>query len=635
MRRTWMSLLAGLTCVSLALAQTDGSSDKLGKKIDPALPVAGKATPLADLKGEKATVVLFLSFECPNSTGYTPTVLDLVKDFGEKGVKFVGVCENEMTADELKAKVAEFKLPFPVALDPGQAVADAFKAKTTPEVFLLDHNLVMRYRGRIDNTYNARLKRNAKVTDHDLRNAIEDQFAGKPVRTPITQAVGCPIGGRDTVVKAATAVTFHKDVAPILQKNCQNCHRPGEVGPFSLMTYKQAKVWAEDIKEYTGNKKMPPWKPTDGVPFHNDRRMSDADVKTLAAWVDGGTPEGDAKDAPPPLKFTDGWMLGKPDLILTTGDEFLLGPSGPDTFRCYVIPTNLPEDKYIIGFEVKPGNPGIVHHTLNYWDISGKAKELEADAKKKAKPDDRDRGPGYSTAMGVGFFPTPSKDRPEMFTVGNWGGWAPGQLPRFLPNGTGYLLPKGADVIIQVHYHRNGKPEKDKTQIGVYLAKKPVERPYQAIMIGPRPNNLAGLIKGDALRIPANANNHPIADVAYLQADATLHSVMPHMHLIGRSVKVSMTPPGGAKTTLVDIPDWDYNWQETYWLKEPIKLKAGTKLEIEGVFDNSTSNPNNPSNPPVTVRFGEQTTNEMLFGFLGVTSDDGKRVRAGPNPPKK
>jgi peroxiredoxin/mono/diheme cytochrome c family protein len=625
MRRTWMSLLAGLTCTSLALAQTDGSSDKLGKKIDPALPVAGKATPLADLKGEKATVVFFLSFECPNSTGYTPTVLDLVKDFGEKGVKFVGICENEMTADELKAKVAEFKLPFPVVLDPGQTVADAFKAKTTPEAFLLDHNLVMRYRGRIDNTYNARLKRNAKVTDHDLRNALEDQLAGKPVRTPITHAVGCPIGGRDAVVKAATAVTFHKDVAPILQKNCQNCHRPGEVGPFSLMTYKQAKVWAEDIKEYTANKKMPPWKPTDGVPFHNDRRMSDADIKTLAAWVDGGTPEGDAKDAPPPLKFTDGWMLGKPDLILTTGDEFLLGPSGPDTFRCYVIPTNLPEDKYIIGFEVKPGNPGIVHHTLNYWDITGQGKRLEAKARKDAKPEDADRGPGYSTAMGVGFIPLLSP-RAGVPPVGNWGGWAPGQLPRILPEGTGYLLPKGADVIIQVHYHRNGKPEKDQTQVGIYLAKKPVERPYQTIVLGPKSQK--------ELTIAANVQDHRIAGTVYLQADATLHSVMPHMHLIGKSVKVSMTPPGDTKSTLVDIPEWDYNWQETYWLKEPIKLKAGTKLEIEANFDNSSKNPNNPSNPPALVKFGEHTTNEMLFGFMGVTTDDGKRVRIGLTPPK-
>lgn len=629
MRRTWMSLLAGLALAGFAPADTDGPSDKLGQKINPPLALAGKATPLADLRGEKATVVLFLSFDCPNSTGYTPTVLDLVQEFGDKGVKFVAVCENDLTADDLKAKVAEFKLPFPVALDPAQAVADAFKAKATPEAFVLDHNLVLRYRGRIDNTYTARLKRNPKVTDHDLRNALTDQLAGKPIRTPITQAVGCPIGGRETVVKAATTVTFHKDVVPLLQKNCQACHRPGEVGPFSLMTFKQAKTWAEDIKEYTANRKMPPWKPADGVAFHNDRRLADADIKTLAAWADGGTPEGDPKDAPPPLKFTDGWMLGKPDLILTTGEEFNLGPSGPDTFRCYVLPTNLPEDKYIVGFEVKPGNPAIVHHTLNYWDISGKAKELEADARKKAKADDKDRGPGYSTAMGVGFFPGPSKTRPDLATVGGWGGWAPGQLPRFLPNGTGYLLPKGADVVLQVHYHRNGKPAKDKTQIGVYLATKPVERPYQTVFVTRRHIPIF-----DEMKIPANDDNYRIAAETYLQADATLHSVMPHMHLIGKSVKVSMLPPGGSKTTLVDIADWDYNWQETYWLKEPMKLKAGTKLQIEAIFNNSASNPNNPNHPPALVTFGEQTTNEMLFGFMGVTSDDGRRIRTGPTAPK-
>ncbi len=615
MRCTWMSLLA-----SLALAgsvRADASNDKIGKKIE--------LGTLADHKGDKLTVVVFLSFDCPNSNGYATTLIDLAKQFDGKGVKFIGVNESELSADEIKAKAAEFKLPFSILADPKQMTADAFKAKVTPEAFVLDHNQVLRYRGRIDNTYNARLKRNPKVTDHDLREAIDDLLAGKPVRTPVTQAIGCSIGSRDVAIKSSTNLTFHKDVAPILQKSCQTCHRPGEVGPFSLMTYKQAKTWAEDIKEYTAHRKMPPWKPADGVAFHNDRRLSDGDLKTLAAWVDGGTPEGDAKDAPPPLKFAEGWMLGKPDLILTTPAEFNLGPSGPDTFRCYVLPTDLPEDKYIVGFEVKPGNPRIVHHTLNYWDITGKARQLEAESKAKAKEGDRDRGPGYSTAMGVGFLPT-SSPRPGVSPIGSWGGWAPGQVPRYLPEGTGYLLPKGADVVLQVHYHRDGKPEVDQSRIGIYFAKKPIERPYQTIFATPKLPFL--------MNIPANADSHPIAASGYLQTDATLHSVMPHMHLIGRSVKMSMTPPGGSKTTLVDIPDWDYNWQETYWLKEPLKLKAGTKLEIEALFDNSSKNPNNPRTPPALVLFGEQTTNEMLFGFMGVTNDEGRRVRMGPRPPQ-
>jgi peroxiredoxin len=621
-----MSLLAGLALAGVGFADTDDSSDKLGTKVEPALvDPAGKPVAFSALAGEKATVVVFLSFDCPNSNGYTPTLLDLHKEFGGRGVKLVGISETDLTADELKAKVKEYALPFPVFADAKQAVADAFKAKITPEAVVLDHNLVLRYRGRIDNLFTDRLKRAPKVTDHDLHNALEDLLAGKPVRTPVTKAVGCPIGGRDAVVKAPTKVTFHKDVAPILQKNCQNCHRPGEVGPFSLMTYKQAVTWAEDVKEYTANRTMPPWKPTEAAfAFHNERKLSDAEIKTLASWVDGGTPEGDPKDAPPPARFADGWALGTPDLVLTPDEDFQIGPSGPDNFRCYVLPTNLPEDRYIIGYEVKPGNPRIVHHTLNYWDLSGKARELEAAARKKASADDRDRGPGYSASMGVGFFPQKSP-RDDVPSLGNFGGWAPGSVYRFLPQGTGYLLPKGADVVLQVHYHRDGKPEKDRTKIGIYLAKKPVEHPYQTLVLGPR-NPLF-------LNIPAGKEDHRIEGVAYVQADCTMYSAMPHMHLIGKSVQVSMTPPGGTKTTLVGIDAWDYNWQETYWFKEPLKLKAGTKLEIEAIFDNSSRNPNNPRNPPGLVLFGEQTTNEMLFGFFGVTTEDNRRVRLGANPP--
>jgi peroxiredoxin len=631
MRRFWMCLVAGLAVAGSGRADSDDSSDKLGTKIEPALTdPAGKSVPFASVRGERATAVVFLSFDCPNSNGYTPTLLDLHKDFASKGVKFVAISETDLSADELKGKVAEYKLPFPVFADPGQAIADAFKAKITPEAVVLDHNLVLRYRGRIDNMFTDRLRRSPKVTDHDVRNALEDLLAGKPVRTPVTKAVGCSIGNREAVVKAPTSVTFHKDIAPILQKNCQACHRPGEVGPFSLMTYKQAVTWAEDIKDYTASKKMPPWKPTEAAyPFHNERKLTDAEIKTLAAWVDGGTPEGNPKDAPPPAKWSDQWALGTPDLILTPGEDFHLGASGPDTFRCYVMPTNLPEDKFIIGYEVKPGNPRIVHHTLNYWDLTGKARKLEDEAQAKASADDRDRGPGYSASMGLGFIPAGSP-RPNTPPIGNFGGWAPGSLYRFLPEGTGYPLPKGAEVVLQVHYHRDGKPETDRTKIGLYFAKKPVDHPYHALVLGPKlkPIDLITPI------IPAGKGDVKITGTAYLQSDCTMYSVMPHMHLIGKSVKVTMTPPGGTKTTLVGIDAWDYNWQETYWFKEPLKLKAGTKLEIEAVYDNSSKNPNNPRNPPQGVFFGEQTTNEMLFGFFGVTSEDNKRVRLAAKPPE-
>src|SRR5262249_22797957 len=388
----------------------------------------GTSVGLYDLKDKKAVVVVFLSFECPVSNSYAPLLVDLARNYAERGVAFLGLCPSqEETPADVAKRAQEFKLPFPVYKDERLVAAGALQADTTPEAFVLDHNFVLRYRGRIDDGYYARLKKNLEVKHHDLRNALDDLFAGKDVRTPITKAVGCAIqrdavarGTPDKSVRPAEQATYHRDVLPILQKQCQDCHRPGAVGPFSLMTYKQAVNWARDIKEYTQSRKMPPWKPSAGPAFHNERRLTDRELATLAAWADGGTPEGNPKDAPPPRKFADGWQLGPPDLVLTVPEEMTVGATGNDLFRCFVLPTNLAEDRYVVAFEVRPGNSKAVHHTLNFIDRTGQARKLEKQERDRAKkPGEADRGPGYPVAMGVGFLPQ-----------GTLAGWAPGQLAR-------------------------------------------------------------------------------------------------------------------------------------------------------------------------------------------------------------
>jgi len=269
-----------------------------------------------------------------------------------------------------------------------------------------------------------------------------------------------------------------------------------------------------------------------------------------------------------------------------------------------------------------------VHHTLNFFDTTGRARELEAREHERGRdPDAKDYGPGYSVAMGVGFVPTPVTPG-EMPKFGGMGGWAPGQAPQFLPEGCGWFLPKGSDIIIQTHYHRDGRAQNDRTQIGLYFAKQPVNQPWQTVVV----NGLRGLAV-----IPAGKSDYVAKGAVWLNNDAVIHSVMPHMHLIGKQIKVTMTPPGGEPQVLVEIPHWDYNWQETYWFKDEIHAKAGTKLEIEAVYDNSATNPNNPRNPPAPVFVGEQTTNEMLFGFLGVTSTKTpwERVRGARTPPER
>jgi peroxiredoxin len=559
---------------------------------------------LHDLKDKKAIVLVFVSFDCPVSTGYSQVLAEMATEFGKQGVTFVGLTVNQ---DESRAEVAKqakaWKLPFQIVLDKDYAAVDAVKAEFTPEVFVLDGNHVLRYRGRIDNTYYARLKKNPQVTQHDLRQVLSEIISGRPVSTKATLAIGCPIVREVPAAPKVGNVTYYKDVLPILQNHCQECHRPGEVGPFSLMTYRQAVNWASDIKDFTQSKRMPPWKISAGMEFHNQRKLTAQEIAVLAAWVDNATLEGNPKDAPPAKKFTQGWQLGTPDLVLTVGEEFQVGPTGNDVFRCFVLPTNLTEDKYVAAVEVRPGNPRVVHHALLAIDNNGQGRKLEKDQKDNPKKDphggnELDKGPGYYGGMGFGFLPTSSL-----------GGWAPGQLARQLPDGTGIKLPKNSDVVMQMHYHRNGRTEKDKTQIGIYFSKKAVDKPFQG-----------GVMMGLFVAIPAGNAKFVVKGTSHVSEDLKLHSIMPHMHMLGKEIKVTMTPPDGKAALLFHIKEWDYNWQETYYFKEPLKLAAGTKLELEAVYDNTADNPHNPFKPPQTVTFGEQTTNEMCFVFLGGTS---------------
>ena len=628
MMRMLFACALGLAFSNPSFADTELVVDKLGKKIEIAklTDLDGKPADLGGFKDKKAIAVVLFSFECPVSNGYAVTLAELFKKYEGQGVQFVGICPTDTPAADVKKAVGEFRIPFPVYLDPELAAVDALKATATPEAFLLDHNGILRYRGRVDNAYSARLKKNHTTTEFDLKNAIEDTLAGRPVAKPATATIGCPVFTRESVKKKSTTeLTYHKDVLPILQKNCQECHRPGEVGPFALMSYKQAVNWAEDIKGHTQSKQMPPWKPVGGPGYMNDRRMSDTEIATLAKWVDGGTPEGDPKDAPKPREFIEGWKLGQPDLILETPGDFNLGPSGFDMFRCFVLPTNLKEDKFVVAFEVRPGNAAVVHHTLNFFDTTGAGRAKELEEQKKAKPSDQDFGPGYSVTMGVGFIPEQSKAPAGKPAFGAISGWAPGQVPHHLPEGVGYYLPAGADMVVQTHYHRNGKPEKDRLRLGLYFAKGPIDKPFRA-------GTIQGL-KQFWHTIPAGASEYKTHGTVYAHNEALLHSAMPHMHLLGKTVKITMQQPGQDAVTLVDIRDWDYNWQETYWFKEPIKIAKGTRFDVEAVYDNSDRNPNNPSSPPKTVIVGEQTTNEMLFGFLGLTATNGPIIiRPQPVP---
>lgn len=548
---------------------------------------AGRRTTLYDLKDAKAVVLVFLATECPMVSRYVNRLNGAHAACAGKGVAFLGINSNAPeTADIVAAHARASGFPFPVLLDPDQRVAVALKVEVTPTAVVLDAAFNVRYRGAIDDN-----KAEDRVRVRYLADAIEAVLAGKepsPATTPVT---GCAIQRRAGPDRDAP-ITYANGVAEILNRRCVTCHRPGQVAPFGLGTVDQATRWARDIKRATQARTMPPWKPSNHHEFRDERWLSDEEIKTLGAWAAAGAPAGDPSKFPVPPKFPDGWLMGEPDAVLTT-DEYEVSAQGSDEYRCFVLPTDFPEDRWVSGVEIRPGNYRVVHHIIAYVDTAGRADAL----------DRNDPKPGYrSSGTGPGFLPS-----------GEMSGWAPGNMPYSTPDGVGRLLRKGARIVLETHYHKNGRSEKDRTRIGLHFAKKPVRQPLEWAT----PLNFG-------FRIPPGEKRHEVTAKWRTKRDIRALSIMPHMHLIGREILAEAELPDGTKRTLIHIPDWDFNWQDTYHFKEPVALPKGTRILVTAYYDNSEENLNNPNRPPRPVTWGEQTTDEMCIVFLSYIRDLGE-----------
>lgn len=560
--------------------------------------ITGKRYDTTQLEKRKATVFLFLSTQCPISNTYTPRINELARKYTPQGVQFFLVNSNrEDSAETVRRDAKARKFVSPVVKDNGTALADWLTADRTPEAIVVDDRAVVRYRGRIDDNPDRE-----KVIRHDLSEALDALLTGQPIARARTLPLGCYIF-RDTPQPASgakLALTYARDVAPILGANCVGCHRPGEAAPFALETYPQARTWARAIKDYTARHIMPPWKAAPGYgDFHDARTLTNNQIQTLARWADAGAPLGNLKDLKPLPKYVtpSGWALGKPDIVSEPEGTYKIGAEGKDIYREYVLPVTTEEDKYINAIEFKPGNRAIVHHIIVFFDLSGKSVELD-----KADPE-----PGYTVpGAGIGV--------PMEQSI--WvAGWAPGNTPRFLPQGAAFKLPKGAKVVLQVHYHKDGKDETDRSQVAFYLTdKKSVDKEIQtaAILRYHLP-----LTPGDShIEIRQGFDlNWPGIEGVHVWA------VMPHMHMLGREMKLTATLPNGTKKEMIYIPDWDFNWQETYRYKEPLVLPKGSHIDLLAVFDNSERNPRQTSHPPKQVGWGEQTTDEMCIGFFQYSVD--------------
>jgi Ca2+-binding EF-hand superfamily protein len=395
------------------------------------------------------------------------------------------------------------------------------------------------------------------------------------------------------------AVTYSKDVAPILYKQCAACHRPGEVGPFALLTYKDAARRARHIKEVTAARRMPPWLPEEGpLRFLDERRLTEAELRVLARWAETGAKQGDPRDLPPPPKFTEGWQLGTPDLVIKMPQPFTIPADGADVYQAFVLPVPLEQLKWVKGFEFRPGNRKVVHHANILLDSTGKLRERA----------DKEKGPGFRTTAGI---------EARQTATGALGGWRPGTTARFAMEGFARPVRPGTDVVFNVHYHPSGKVEQDQSSIGLYFTDKPGQKRLFPVSLFVSPD--AGNSK--LLDIPAGEKRHRVALSKTVPADSIVYWVTPHAHYLLREMKLTATLPGGKSLPLLSIPSWDFNQQDIYYYATPVNLPQGTRLDLVGYYDNSAENLQNPSDPPHEVQWGERTTDEMFAAVLGVVPE--------------
>ncbi len=413
----------------------------------------------------------------------------------------------------------------------------------------------------------------------DAPRPANPEVAGTGKSTGFPAKLGSRLAGKKVP-------TFAKDVAPILQARCQNCHRRHQVGPFPLETYAQARKRAHDIVSVTAERSMPPWKPTPGVGprLKHDQSLTGGELEVLAAWAEGGMPLGDVRDMPPPPTFIQGWKLGTPDLILYPPDKFAVPAAGPDIYQCFVLPTNFTHDTYLEAVDYAPGEPGAVHHLIAYIDTTGRARQLDA-----ASP-----GPGYRTSAGAGI------EADEMSF------WTAGSPPHRLPPGIGVRIPAQADIVLQVHYHPSGKAGLDRTRVGLYFSRKPVK---QALHWNNATNS--------SFRLPAGNDNVEVKASWYVPVDLEALAVSPHMHQLGHDMHMSVKYPGGKTRSLIEIVDWDPSWQSAYYFEKPILLPAGSVVNVVAHFDNS-AHARNPNSPPKLIRFGPNSDDEMCVGYIAV-----------------
>lgn len=538
------------------------------------------------------TVLFVYSTECPIANFFVPVMNGLFSKHGDERIRWVGACVDPgLSLEDLRRHAEEYAVGFPVMLDDSGRLAREFGATTTPEVIVFDSRGRVAYQGRIDDQYAARGKKTSAPRSQDLDDALTALLVGKPVAHPRTEAVGCPLPEVAALADSAEPrITYSEHVAPLIDRHCVNCHREGGIAPFPLETFAQSAKRAGDLAAVTQSRFMPPARldATFGLRFAHVPSLTDAEIELFSTWAKQGAVEGHATARHPLPPIHDGWQLGEPDVVLEMPEPFEVPATGPDIYRCFVIPTDFAEDTWVTATEWRPAEPQAVHHMMAYVDTTGSARALDAE----------DPEPGYECfgSPGIGV----SAD-----LAGAGVGW----MGERLPAGIARKLPRGADVVVSMHYHPTGKPRTDRTRIGLHFAREAVTRRFLAMQVS-----------NPCFRIPAGDSSREIMAIRRVPFDLVAYMLYPHMHMLGKDITVWMEKPNGERVDLIRIASWDFNWQRGYQLEHPLPIPAGSTIFVKARYDNSTTNPANPVREAlVDVTNGQSSMDEMCVCTFGAT----------------
>ena len=512
-----------------------GAETRVGAKVDDfTLPdYLGTKHSLTDWQDQKAVVIAFLGVECPVARQYGGRLAELATKYEPQGVAFLGIDSNQQDSlAEITHFAREYQIEFPLLRDAGNAVADQLGAQRTPEVFVVDARRVVRYWGRIDDQYGVGYARKS-ATRNFVAAALDDLLAGKEVREPTQDPVGCFIGRVQRTTPTGD-VTFTKHIAAILHQRCVGCHRAGEVAPFPLVEYDEVVGWSETIREVIAEGRMPPWHAhPDHGKFDNDMRLSDREKDLINSWIKNGCPQGKAADLPMLSPFVEGWRIPRPDVVYRMPQAFQVPAKGVVEYQHFTIDPGFTEDKWIKAAEVRPGNRAVTHHLIAFFHPPG-SDEIEPIE------------PLYNSIVG----------------------FAPGLPPSIYPEGTYRHIPAGSKIIIQAHYTPNGSLQTDQSEVGLVFADpKSVQKEM----------TVAAALNWQ-FRIPAGANGHVVESTQKFDEDTLLWALTPHMHLRGKSFRFVAHDPDGKEEILLDVPRYDFNWQNTYTFAQPKLLTAGTVI---------------------------------------------------------